>query len=986
MKAPLAPQQERLWLLHRLDPGDASYNMYRSSRLLGPLDRPALERAVAALVRRHEGLRTRFREEDGVPWAILEPSWTPAVEWAAFTSIDEADRYLTDRINDPFDLTQPPFRVLVVRLAPDDHLLCLMPHHIVADGWAAGVMHDDLAELYNAEVTGREPGLRPLPVGPADYARWQRRRAERAVPYWQDKLAEPPPPDLPFARVRTAEPGVRPARGGWWALPAGVMRELDRLARAHRASLFMVLMAAHQVLIARHTGHGEVLVGTVAAGRDRVEIEPMVGYVSQAVVMRGDLGDDPSFTELLERTRREALEVLGRPAVPFERIRQPAATLMPSMFILQDVEMSGRDAFHGLREVTHGGALRHAKLGLAAEVWRSGEDYGLTMTWDAGLFDQEDGEVLAARYVRLLESIAADPSVPVSRLELWPEQGAVSGEPGTPRDALPPVRGEDPAVICGDVVVSHAALRERAARLAGGLAANGIRPGDIVGVRLPRSPEAIIALLAIRGAGAAYLPLDPADPAEHAVRLLEEAGAAAVISWDGLPYKVLDPELTGEPLEREPAGAAYVIFTSGSTGMPKGVLVGHEAVAARVDWMVRDYGLGPGDRVVQFASLSFDAHVEEIFPALAAGAALVLLPEGAASLPDVLGTSTGRQVTVLDLPTAYWHRLVDDLDEIVWPPGLRLVIIGGDQAHETAVARWHERFGERVRLVNTYGPTEATVIATAADLAPEDGRPPIGRPIGATTVAVLDRHGRPLPAGCAGELAIGGAGVATGYLGRPGPTAAAFVPDPDGPPGSRRYLTGDRARWRSDGRLEFLGRADSQVKVRGFRIETGEVEQALLALPGVAQVYVTARGDDLVCYLAGSATDDELRTGLAARLPRQFVPTLWVRLDAMPLTRTGKIDKAALPEPRPAVAEHVPPEGEAEELVAGIWQDLLGVKAGRTSDFFELGGHSLLATRVVARLRAALGIQLSIMTIFDRSTVAALAAAVEEALIEELAL
>ncbi|WP_449064815.1 non-ribosomal peptide synthetase [Planomonospora algeriensis] len=437
------------------------------------------------------------------------------------------------------------------------------------------------------------------------------------------------------------------------------------------------------------------------------------------------------------------------------------------------------------------------------------------------------------------------------------------------------------------------------------------------------------------------------------------------------------------------ADAAYVITTSGSTGRPKGVVVEHGAVTARVRWMRSAYGLAPGDHVVQFASLGFDAHVEEVFPTLAAGAALVLLPDGATSLPEVLATPAGRRVTVLDLPTAYWHALVEEQEEVAWPPGLRLVILGGEQVAAAAVERWRTRFADRVRLVNTYGPTEAAVIATAADLGADaaSGRPPIGRPIGETWIHVLDGRGRPLPAGAAGELVIGGAGVARGYLGRPSLTAAVFVPDPYGPPGARRYRTGDRARRRLDGRLEFLGRLDGQLKVRGFRIEPGEVESRLLDHPEVGQAFVTVRGEELIAYFTGTADPAELRARLERVLPRQLVPAAWVRLEALPLTSSGKVDRAALPEPDlvPA-AGRVPPRTDAEKLVAGIWEELLGVTGpGVFDDFFALGGHSLLATRVAARIRRATGVEVPVRTVFARATIAELAAAVEELLIEELA-
>ncbi|WP_377271343.1 amino acid adenylation domain-containing protein [Peterkaempfera sp. SMS 1(5)a] len=487
----------------------------------------------------------------------------------------------------------------------------------------------------------------------------------------------------------------------------------------------------------------------------------------------------------------------------------------------------------------------------------------------------------------------------------------------------------------------------------------------MVGIRLGRTPDAVAAMLAAWRVGAAYLPLDPEYPEQRLALMTEDSGASVVLTPDG-------PRQAGGTFR--PQDTAYVIYTSGSTGVPKGVLVGHRALAERVAWMRENYGLGPADRVVQFASLSFDAHVEEIFPALASGARLELLPDGAVTLTDHLDG-----VTVLDLPTAYWHLLVEEIDQIAWPDTLRLVILGGEQVHEAAVLRWRERFGERIRLVNTYGPTEATVIATADDLlgggTPPSGRPPIGRPVGGTRITLLDAADRPVPPGAVGELCIGGAGLADGYLGRPELTAERFAVIG----GERLYRTGDRARLRADGRLEFLGRQDDQVKLRGFRIEPGEIE-ALLGGRGAVAVH----GQTLVGYTVGDP--EPVAEQLRAALPAHLVPAVWVQLDALPLTPGGKLDRAALPAPSHRQdQEWTAPRTDAEALVAGVFAEVLGVDGvGAFDDFFGLGGHSLLAVKVVARVRAATDVDLPIRTLFDRSTVAGTAQALEEELFAEI--
>ncbi|WP_460494919.1 non-ribosomal peptide synthetase [Dactylosporangium cerinum] len=431
-------------------------------------------------------------------------------------------------------------------------------------------------------------------------------------------------------------------------------------------------------------------------------------------------------------------------------------------------------------------------------------------------------------------------------------------------------------------------------------------------------------------------------------------------------------------------GAAYVLYTSGSTGTPKAVVVDHEALAARVDWMRRDYGLGPGDTIVQFAPLAFDTHAEELWPALGAGATVRLLPDGPLSLPEVLAGPAGPEITVLDLPTAYWHDLVAQLDTVAWPPRLRLVILGGEAVHAAAVARWRARFGDTVRLVNTYGPTEATIIATSTDLGAGDaaGTPAIGVPLPGVRVAVVDADLRPVPPGAHGELLLGGTGLARGYLGRDDLTRDRFVPWR----GARCYRTGDRVRLRADGRLDFAGRLDDQLKVRGFRIEPAEVEHHLLACPGVTGAAVTAHDGALVAYVAGAVPVDTLRARLAAQLPGHLVPDRWIAVEALPRTPSGKIDRRSLPAVPSRPEPSRPPRTDAEQLIADVWADVLGVDgAGVDDDFFALGGHSLLAVRVAARLRAITDLDLPIRLLFTHRRLADLAVAVEQRLLDDLA-
>ncbi|TMR36863.1 non-ribosomal peptide synthetase [Nonomuraea zeae] len=1049
MTPPLSFAQERLWFLQRFDPDDASYNMYLVLRLRGALDTGALLHALDAVVARHESLRTSFDDTDGRPVTVIRPPGPVPVERIDLTTSadpEELARWLVaDRTNAPFDLAAaPPLRVSLLGLGRDDHVLCFVLHHIIADGSSLSVLFDDLFALYQARVEGREPALVPLPVQYGDVALWQREResgaaGEESLAYWRRQLAEPPMPALPADK-----PGAPRPEGAFhsFQIPEEVVARLERLAQEHGASLFMVLVAAYQVLLARHTGQSDVLVGTPWAARDRVELEPVIGYLTDTLVLRGDLAGDPAFRDLLGVTRRTVLDAHAHRTVPFERLigelgvprdlhRNP---LLATMIILHSQAGDGTppERIGELGVQLFDGGYRQAKFDLALETWRNGQGLLAVFGYDATLFHTATVEGLAERFAMLLRGIADAPGTRISRLPMLTgddlaavrdltadtvEAGGAARTDG--------VRGLDgggetvpalferavaaapdaTALAAGDEQVSYAELDARVARLAAALRRRGVADGCVVGVCAARSAEAIVALLAVWRAGGAYLPLDPDYPDERLAFLIADSGARLVVT-DAEHARRLPPETvvlvpsgesgSGDPrwlggwASVAPHDPAYVIYTSGSTGRPKGVLVEHGSLALRVRWMRHAYGMRPGDRVVQFASLSFDAHAEELYPALTTGASVLLLPQGAASLPDVLRTPAGRLVTVLDLPTAYWHRLTESLGDVSGLDALRLVIIGGEQAHAAAVARWRARFGDDVTLVNTYGPTEATIIATAATLGAADTarRPPIGRPIDGTTAHVLGRHGEPVPPGFPGELCLGGPGLAQGYLGRPALTADRFVPDPHGPPGARLYRTGDRVRQRPGGDLEFLGRFDSQVKVRGFRVEPGEVESALLAHPGVRQAAVTADPDRLTAYVSGPAEPAELRRYLTATLPAHLVPTGWVRLDALPLTITGKVDLAALPAPGPVpAAVFVPPGSDAEALVAGIWAQVLGLDAGRVGaldDFFALGGHSLLATRVAALLRNSLEVEVPIRTVFDHPSVTGLAAAVENLLIEEL--
>ncbi len=1055
---PLSIGQERLWFLHRFNPDDISYNVFYVVRLRGHLEVSALKAAVDALVARHETLRTSFTDTDGEPVTVIWPPGPFPLEQVDLTGAADAEeqarQLVTERTDTPFDLAEaPPVRISLVTLGRDDHVLSLVLHHIITDGWSQDLLFDELFAAYQAALAGQPPDLPPLPVQYGDIALWQRQRysgkvLEESLAYWRDRLA-----GVPMVELLIDEPGdERPVDAFHTVqVPEEVVASLERLAARHGASLFMILVAAYQVLLSRHSGQDDILIATTWATRDRVEMEPVIGYLTEPTVLRGNLSGDPAFTDLLEVTRRTVLEAHAHLFVPFEQLLSEAGfhrnadnsnPMLNTMLVYQSQAGDGLppERAGDLDVELFLDVQQRPQLDLYLQFWRNDEGLRTVFGYDASRTYAATIHSLAARMATLLKGIAGAPDTPVSRLPMLTEADAVVlgeagaaalGEPGAAghrerAETVPALLAEAVAATPhatalirgaeqglghrpgrGPSQVSYAELDARVSLLAAALRKRGIGAGDVVGVCHGRSIDAVVALLAVWRSGGAYLPLDPDYPDERLAYLISDSAVRLVVAPGALGHRLppgvvlVDADAIGAGQAAdgdgqwpavEPGDPAYVIYTSGSTGQPKGVVVEHAALAGRVRWMREEYGLRPGDRVAQFASLSFDTHAEELYPALTAGASVLLLPDGAISLPDVLREPAGQLVTVLDLPTAYWAQLAESLDDVTWPRPLRLVIIGGEEAHAATVAKWRNRFGDRVELINTYGPTEATIVATACALGAADttGRPPIGWPAGGTVAHVLGRNGEQVPPGRAGELYLGGAGLARGYLGRPALTAERFVPDPYGPPGSRLYRTGDRVRLRADGRLEFLGRLDEQLKVRGFRVEPGEVTAALLTHPGVREAAVAADGDRLVAYVAGSAGPDELRGHLAARLPAHLVPTAWVPLDALPLTVNGKVDLTALPAPEPATAAQIAaPRTDAEVLVAGVWAAVLGLDAGQIGahdDFFALGGHSLLATRVAALLRNAVEVDVPIRTVFDQPTVEKLAAAVESLLIEQLSL
>jgi len=1030
---PVSFSQLREWILDRLEPGNPAYNIPSPLRIEGPLAIPLLTEALRGLVRRHEVFRTRFaagpEDREPEPFQIVLPEVRLDVPVIDLSALPESVRsgelrgQARDEAATGFDLSIAPLlRSRIVRLGPGDHALLLTVHHIIADGWSMGILRRELAIVYEAIARRSQVSLPPLSVQYADYAVWQRRRLagaalEGQADFWRQRLAGAPPLlELPTDRPR---PPVRSSRSGKvpFHLPPPLSRSLQELARRHGTTLFMVVLAGYQTLLGRWSGQDDVMVGTYSGNRPRRELEPLIGFFINTLVLRTALPEDASFATLLGQVRETTLEAYAAHAdIPFEKLletlqlpRDPSRTpLFQALLVLQNFPPTQAELSTGVRLSALAAAGEKVDYDLELWLGESADGIAGALSYSATLFDEATLSRFAGQLHTLLEAAAANPernlwSLPlISRneqalqLHAWSRGPAVPPGPLLLHRLVEEQAARTPGAVAleaGGLCLTYAELVEQASLRSRSLIADGIGPGTIVALTAGRTPDLIVSMLAVLQAGAAYLPVDPAYPQERREYMVQDSGAVA--------FRPL-PEGSERAWERGPGGevpaaggfpeaAAYVIYTSGSTGLPKGVVVPHRAIASFVRAARETYELVPGDRVLQFASLGFDTSAEEIWPAMAAGATLVLRPdEMAESVPHFLRELGRLGITVLDLPTAFWHELVTGLEaeNLELPPHLRLLILGGEEALAGRFALWKQRIGSAVRLVNTYGPTETTIVATRrelSDLSP-GALVPIGRPIPGARSYVLDRFFTPVPAGVKGELWLGGAGVACGYLGRPELTAERFVPDPfAGEPGARLYRTGDLAVLRPDGDLLFAGRADRQLKVRGYRIEPGEIEAALRLHPAVRDAVADARGTGdtrrLIAWIIPSGDEipgaSDLRAFLRTRLPEPLVPVAYVPVPALPLSPSGKVDRRALPEPletRPEGGTYAEPQSALERIIAEIYRDLLRVaRIGLHDNFFDLGGHSLLIVRAHQKLKQALGREIPVLDLFRFPTVAALA-------------
>jgi amino acid adenylation domain-containing protein len=1011
---PLSFAQQRLWFLDQLNPGDPAYNVADAHRVTGPLRPDAFHRALQGVVDRHESLRTTFGEEGGQPFQIVAPEVRvdlPVVDLEPLGggAWSELRRLVLAEARRPFVLSRGPLlRVTLVRMGPEDHVLLLLMHHIVSDAWSVGILIRETIHFYEAEALGRSADLPELPIQYADFALWQREwlqgeTLERQLDYWKRRLANlgdplQLPADHPRPAVRSSAGSTQPV-----SLDPELSSRLQALGREAGATPFMTLLSALAILLQRSSGQDDLLIGTPIANRNRAETAGLVGFFVNTLVLRLDLSGDPGFRILLERARDVALGAYGHQDLPFEKMLEELRPdldaarpeLFQVMFVLQNAAPPRRLPTTGFEPLALENGTAKFELGLSLAETEAGFEGSFEYSLDR--FVPETIERMVGHLKNLLAGIAADPELPISELPLlteaeraqllweWNETRAPSPDiaPHEMFEEQAALRPEAPALVAAEATLTYRELNRRANGLARHLRRLGVGPECRVALRLERSPEMVIALLAVLKAGGAYLPLDPALPRQRLEMLLAEARPAVVLTE-------LDLD-AGESEENLECGAgpdhlAYLMYTSGSTGAPNGVLVPRGAVSNLIREALSRFN---GKRVLQVASFGFDASVLEVFLALAGGGALVLSDEEERLSGDLLARLIERHgIDTAVLTPAVLARL--DPDAV---PGLRTVSVGGASCPGDLADRW----SRRLRLLNCYGPTETTIYAASHVCGPgPDREPPIGRPVRNTRIYVLDRHLRPVPVGVPGELCIAGPGLARGYLDRPGLTARKFVPDPFASlygieaVGSRLYRTGDLARRLSDGTLQFLGRADGQVKIRGVRVELGEVEAALARHPDVAVAAVVLREERLVGFVVpwpGSDPADP-RGFLAERLPEVMIPTAFVKLESLPITSRGKVDRRKLVElagagPLASHRPYVAPRTAVEEVVAGFWSELLGnervegvERMGAEDNFFELGGHSLLASQLVSRLRGTFQVALPLRAVFESPTVAGLAEAV----------
>lgn len=1047
---PLSFAQRRLWFLDQWESGSPFYNIPLALRLTGSLDAEVLERSLKEIIRRHESLRTTFAVAGETPRQAIASAVDfslPVLDLADLAEEEcerEVKRLASEESRRPFDLTRGPLiRAQLIRTRSNEHFLLLTMHHIVGDGWSLGVLFRELETLYGVFRRGEESPLAELAIQYADFAVWQRKWLsgevlDRHVAYWKEKLGGGLPTlELPSDRPRLAVQSFRGAHFPF-SVSQQTSESLRSLCRREGVTLFMTLLGAFQVLLHRYARQDDIVVGSPISNRTREEIEPLIGFFVNTLILRTDLSGDPSFTDLLARVREAALGAYAHQELPFERLveeihpdRDMSHTpLFQVMFALQNASRSPL-TLSGLALEVIGVDSGTSKFDLTLAMAETDTGMEANFEYNTDLFDERTIERLARNFQTLIGEIVANPARRISELPLvaeaerrrtlveWNETRSAYDSYASIHELVESQAERTPdavAVVFGDQELTYRELNARANRLAHYLRECGVGTDDLVGVCIERSVEMVVGLLGILKAGGAYVPFDPAYPRDRLIFMLADARVRLLVTqrkllslFPELDARAVCVDETMDRLARQPetnpikvSGAdnlAYVIYTSGSTGQPKGVALTHRTLTNLVSWQLANFTSAPKARTLQFAPPSFDVSCQEIFSTWIAGGTLVLIPEE--TRRDgwaLLRFLCDERIERIFVP----YVAVQQLADLVVaggpvPARLREVITAGEQLLTTkAIADFFTAL-DQCRLVNQYGPSEAHVVtAFVLDGAPRDWSklPPIGRPIANTRILLLDKRLEPVPIGVPGELYIGGDGLARGYLNRPDATAERFVPDPFAhEKGARLYRTGDLARYLADGTIEFLGRIDHQVKVRGFRIELGEIEIALESCHGVREAVVVLREDSpsvkrLVAYIVpddgAELVTDHVRSHLKEKLPEYMVPSAIVVMASLPLTPSGKVDRRSLPPPDSMECDGGPgeaPRTPVEEVLCSIWASVLHVeKVGTSENFFDLGGHSLLATQVISRVRSAFGVEMPLRRMFETPTVAGLAAAIDAAL------
>jgi amino acid adenylation domain-containing protein len=1002
MTVPASFAQQRLWFLDQLDPGAARYNVPVVLGLSGPLDLDALAGALDAVVARHDALRATFPSSGRGQVVEVAPEVRLRAPMDLLAGPDELPGAVERETLRPFDLVAGPLvRARILRLGVDEHVLALSLHHAVFDAWSEDVLFDELSQLYAAEALGAAP-LRPLPVQYADYVASEREylageEARRDLEHWRRRLAGAPGLlDLPTDREPVHwDPGRVGLRH--WFLPARVWAGVRALSRERRTTPFSTLLAVFAALLSRYTGTTDVVVGTPVAGRARPEWEPLIGMFVNTLPLRVDLSGRPALAELVERVRTAVLEATEHQAIPFDRLveavgAQRAAGRNPLFQAMFSCAPEARrlPRLLGVRVRAIEAPASAAKFDLSLSVEPRRDGALARLEYAAGRFEAGTAMGLGRHYRRLLAGALASPDAPLAGLPLLGANerrllvtDAASASLVPAQETSPPAlfaaqtrRTPDAlALRCGAEALTYRQLAGRVTSLAGTLVELGVGPEVRVGVALRRSSDLVAALLAVLEAGGVNVPIDPTYPPARIEHLLQDADVRLVLTDDLLAGLTLRPP---GPVQPRAVGAnlAYVVHTSGSTGRPKGVAVTRDGLASFLHGLREALPAGPGQLMAGLASVAFDGALEELFLPLVCGGCVVLYDDAVRRDPRELVRRLELDgVTVVHSTPS----LLQALAARGWPGTPGLTVMSGGEPLSPALAATLR--GRGANLWNVYGPTETTVVATAG---PVDAGPvTIGRPLAGTSAHVLDAELEPVPPGVTGELCISGGNLARGYLGQPGATAERFVPDPLSPvPGGRLYRTGDLARRRADGRLEHLGRRDGQVKVRGIRVELGEVEAALLEQPGVAATAAAVRGPgQLVAYVVpvGDAEIDltELRRALRSRLPDHLVPSLLVPLLELPLTPGGKVDRTALPAPDAAATPgeaRIAPRTAAEDAIAVVWRTALGVpEVGVDDNFFDVGGHSLLMVVVQDELARRFDVDIPLTLLFQHPTIRSLA-------------